>query len=188
MDSSQLLNTAALVASLAALTVSIFFAVRQSNLMRAANQLPVVISFFAEYRSDEFLRRERFLWENLPGEHDPAGGFSAMPEPLRTYMFHIGIYYQTVAYLVEFKVFDKRLAYLGLHYRLIRTWRKIAPFVDGERNLRGAEQTFLNALERFVKLVESEDSRAFGSGTLKYGPDNKGGSAADARIAPPYVS
>jgi hypothetical protein len=101
MDSPQLLNIAALVASLAALTVSIFFATRQSNLMRAANQLPVVISFFAEYRSDQFLQRERYLWENLPGERDPEAGFSRMPEPLRTYMFHVGIYYQTVAYLVR---------------------------------------------------------------------------------------
>ena len=145
------------------------------------NQLPVVIAFFNEFRSEKFVDRERYLWANLPGQHDPNQGFTDMPEPLRTYMFDIGIYYQTIAYLVAFKVFDRRLAYLALHHRLVRTWRVIAPFVRGERRLRGAEATFLNALEEFVEFVRGEDDRAFGSTALQYPVpvDNSISSTAD---------
>jgi hypothetical protein len=165
---STTLNVAALIASGIALVVSVVFAVRQARLMHSSNQLPVVISFMNEYRSDEFLRRERQLWEELPGRHDPETGFERMPEPLRSHMYYVGIFYQTIAYLVANKIYHKRLAYLPYHYRLIKTWNVLEPFVQGERRLRGASGTFLNAAEEFVQLVRREDDHAFGPNRLQY--------------------
>jgi hypothetical protein len=136
--------------------------------MHRSNQLPVVISFMNEYRSDEFLKRERQLWVELPGQHDPEVGFEGMPEPLRTHMYYIGIFYQTIAYLVTNRIYNERLAYLPYHYRLIKTWNVLEPFVQGERRLRGAAGTFLNAAEDFVRLVRREDDRAFGPNRLQY--------------------
>ena len=58
----------------------------------------------------------------------------------------------TVSYLVKFKMIDYRLVYTALHYRILRTWSSVEPFVHGERIIRGGENTFLNS---FQEVAES---------------------------------
>ena len=119
---STVLNIAALCASILALAVSSFLALRQSRLMRHANQLPVVIDLFRELRADTFITREQKIWSTLPGDQDPSKGFGGIPTPLRTYVYDVCLFYQTVAYLIKFKMIDEGLAYTALHYRILRTW------------------------------------------------------------------
>lgn len=164
---STVLNIAALFASLLALAISSFLALRQSRLMRDANQLPVVIDLFRELRADTFITREQEIWHSLPGEQDPSKGFGGIPTPLRTYAYDICLYYQTVAYLVNFKMLDNELAYTALHYRILRTWSSVEPFVRGERAIRGGENTFLNSLETLAKAIGDEHLRRDGPKVLE---------------------
>ena len=92
---SNILNIAALFASLLALAMSSVLALRQSRLMRDANQLPVVIDLFRELRADTFITREQEIWRSLPGDQDPAQGFGGIPTPLRTYVYDVSLFYQT---------------------------------------------------------------------------------------------
>jgi hypothetical protein len=150
---STALNIAALLASFLALAVSSFLALRQSRLMRDANHLPVVIDLFRELRADTFITREQEIWSSLPGDKDPLKGFGGIPTPLRTYVYDICLFYQTVAYLVNFKVVDDELVYTALHYRILRTWSSVEPFVHGERAIRGGEHTFLNSFETVAQDI-----------------------------------
>ena len=164
---STALNIAALFASLLALALSSFLALRQSRLMRHANQLPVVIDLFRELRADTFITREQEVWHSLPGNEDPSKGFGGIPTPLRTYAYDICLYYQTVAYLVNFKMLDSELAYTALHYRVLRTWSSVKPFVHGERIIRGGEDTFLNSFEKFAKSISKRHVERDGPGVLE---------------------
>ena len=164
---STVLNIAALFASLFALAISSFLALRQSRLMRHANQLPVVIDLFRELRADTFITREQEIWHSLPGDKDPAKGFGGIPTPLRTYAYDICLYYQTVAYLVNFKMLDNELAYTALHYRILRTWSSVEPFVRGERAIRGGKNTFLNSFEKFAGTVSDKHVKRDGRAVLE---------------------
>jgi hypothetical protein len=163
---STVLNIAALFASLLALAISSVLALRQSRLMRDANQLPVVIDLFRELRADTFITREQEIWRSLPGDQDPAQGFGGIPTPLRTYVYDVCLFYQTVSYLVKFKMIDDRLVYTALHYRILRTWSSVELFVRGERALRGGENTFLNSFEEVAETIRSQHLRREGPTVL----------------------
>jgi hypothetical protein len=166
VNSSAVLNIVALLASFLALAVSSFLALRQSRLMRDANQLPVVIDLFRELRADTFITREQEIWNSLPGDKDPSKGFEGIPAPLRTYVYDVCLFYQTVAYLVNFKMIDDKLAYTALHYRILRTWSSVEEFVYGERRLRGGKNTFLNSFEKAANLINREHLRRDGPAVL----------------------
>jgi hypothetical protein len=163
---STVLNIAALFASLLALAISSILALRQSRLMRDANQLPVVIDLFRELRADTFITREQEIWRSLPGDQDPAQGFGGIPTPLRTYVYDVCLFYQTVSYLVKFKMIDDGLVYTALHYRILRTWSSVELFVRGERALRGGENTFLNSFEEVAEVIRSQHLRREGPAVL----------------------
>jgi hypothetical protein len=163
---STVLNIAALCASILALAVSSFLALRQSRLMRHANQLPVVIDLFRELRADTFITREQKIWSTLPGDQDPAKGFGGIPTPLRTYVYDVCLFYQTVAYLIKFKMIDEGLAYTALHYRILRTWSSVEHFVRGERVIRGGGNTFLNSFEEVAGAIRRQHVKRDGSAVL----------------------
>jgi hypothetical protein len=163
---SMALNIAALLASVLALAVSSLLALRQSRLMHDANQLPVVIDLFRELRRDTFITREQEIWSSLPGNVDPSQGFGGIPVPLRTYVYDICLFYQTVAYLVNFKVVDQELAYTALHYRILRTWSSVESFVHGERAIRGGENTFLNSFEKVAEEIRNQHIKRDGQAVL----------------------
>ncbi|MFI7511800.1 hypothetical protein ACIBSS_33845, partial [Micromonospora aurantiaca] len=63
----------------------------------------------------------------------------------------------TLAYLAAYKVVDKTLVALPIHYRLERVWGVIEPHVQGERKLRGSHFSYMNFLEDFVTWVKDQD-------------------------------
>lgn len=134
--------------------------------MRHANQLPVVIDLFRELRADTFITREQEIWRSLPGHQDPSKGFGGIPAPLRTYVYDVCLFYQTVSYLVKFRMIDDSLVYTALHYRILRTWSSVEPFVQGERIIRGGENTFLNSFEEVAESIHNQHLRRDGSTVL----------------------
>jgi hypothetical protein len=156
MDLSSALNLAALVASLAALAISSVLALRQVQLSRNANQLPVAVDFLWRMRPPEFLRQEEVLWQELP-QQDQDLPFSGLPQPLRNQAQEVATFYQTVSYIVALGVVDERLAILPLQYRAPKTWAAVRPFVVNERVRRNDPRSFLNAFEDFVHLIRATD-------------------------------
>jgi hypothetical protein len=153
-----LLNGITLSASLIAVITSIAFALRQSRLMRQANQMPAALDLIYKFYSPEFVREERAVWASLGSEAAPEQGFSGMSDELHDHVYRICAYYQMVAYLVGFGMLDKRLAILPHHYRVIKTWSIVEPYVKGERDLRGDQYSFFNCFEDFALMCTREPS------------------------------
>jgi hypothetical protein len=153
---SAYLNIAALVISLTALIISSFFAVKQSGFAHHSNQLPIINDIFKEIRSSQFREQEESLWESLPTLGRNIG-FSQLPKGLKEAAYNVSLAYLMVAYLVSLRILDRRLAVLPIHYRIVRTWDTIEPFVMQEREIRGDQLSFLNLLESFVGFVKRQD-------------------------------
>jgi hypothetical protein len=157
--SAVLFNVITFAASIVALTTSIVFALRQSRLMGYANDIPITIHLFDESRSPEFVRRERYVWTALAGESSPDQGFQGMPDHIYEPVYNVCVYYQMVALLVAFGRLDSRLTILPLHYRVVKTWSVVKPYVEGERALRGDRYSFLNFFEDFAVMCENTSHR-----------------------------
>lgn len=153
---SAYLNIAALAISFTALIISSFFAVRQSSSAHHSNQLPIINDIFKEIRSSQFREQEESLWESLPTLGQNIG-FSQLPKGLRDEAYNVSFTYLMLAYLVSMRILDRRLAVLPIHYRIVRTWEAIEPFVMQEREIRGDQLSFLNLLESFVGFVKRQD-------------------------------
>jgi hypothetical protein len=105
------LNIVALVISLAALTFSSFFAIRQIGAARNANQLPVMNDILGEIRSPQFRRQEELLWDKLPAlGRDVA--YSRLPDNLREAADTVCLTYLMLAYVVSLGIVDRKLAIL----------------------------------------------------------------------------
>jgi hypothetical protein len=68
-------NLAALAASFAALAISSILAFKQTRIMRASNQLPLLVEYFSELRSVDFNVQDTYLREHLPDIPAGARGF-----------------------------------------------------------------------------------------------------------------
>ncbi|MEV1057707.1 hypothetical protein AB0I92_10685 [Micromonospora chalcea] len=153
-------NALAVFTAFAALAVSLIMSSRQNDLGHNANQLPVVVELFSEIRSYEFLRKEEELWRDLPKISAPVP-LSELPAPLKEYAFNVTNFYSMIAYLWMLQAVDERLAIWPVHFRAVKTWETIRPFVQAERAARGAEHSFLNVLETFVAKIEETDIRHY---------------------------
>jgi hypothetical protein len=149
MDSTQFVNIGTLAIALVSIIASWLLARQALKLNQNSNHLPVVLDLLATQRTAEFLRKEKRLWDHL-NEYDEDLGFFELPEPIRSDAIEIALYYQSLGYVSEYGLADGELITIQAHYRMLRTWDTIKPFVQGERRLRGGENTFLNSYELFA--------------------------------------
>lgn len=154
-----MLNLIATLAAVAAVVTSTFLAMQALRYSKNANHMPVIIELFKEHRSAEFLRKEQFVWRELPRQ-SPAKGFAGLPKKTKSYATDVALFYLMIGYLSEYKICDQEFLALQVKYRLLKTWQAIEPHVKQERISRGGEYTFLNTLEVFVERVRALDSDA----------------------------
>lgn len=157
MDGTSLaINLAALAASLLSLSVASLLAFRQYRAMHNANQIPVLLELIYRGRSLRFRQNEQELWTSL-GFHNPKLGISALPSGTRDKVLEIALFYQNLAYLIAFRIVDRELAMLPIHYRLQRTWDAIGPFVLNERKIVGVGfEGYLSELQYLAESVDHE--------------------------------
>jgi hypothetical protein len=153
---SMFLNVAALVISLLALAVSTYLTRRQSIAAKQANQIPVFVDLYREARTPDFYSRERSLWENLSG-HDPAKGLSGLSAELRHNAEVVYSYYSNMAYCISIGVVERDLAIMPIHYRMLKTWDAMYPFVIAERKIRDDGGSFLTMFEHFASEARRTD-------------------------------
>jgi len=76
---------------------------------------------------------------------------------LREAADNVCLTYLMLAYVISLGIADRKLAILPVHYRVVRTWDVVSPFVVQERKLRGYELSFLSLLESFVNFLKRQD-------------------------------
>ncbi|MFI9310941.1 DUF4760 domain-containing protein [Streptomyces triculaminicus] len=147
----MVLNLVATGLSGVALFIAVYTAISQAVLLRRGNQLPAYVDLLADFRSMEFHDRYRFVTQRLSVEYDPVLGLSGLPDEARRQVYDTVYYYQNIAVLRLAGIVDDEMMAL-LRGRVIKVWEAVAPFVERERELMGANGPYmLRNLEDFAR-------------------------------------
>ena len=156
MDLGAVLNTAALLLSIIALTVSTIFAHRQLATARTSNLTLVTIELLTrECRTDEFLESEEYVLNKLSAEHKPDRGVGGLPFSARKHVQRIGLYYSGLGMMSVFRVVDDKLLIATVSYRVRKAWSILCPYVMAEREIR--QGTFLSYFEHLASIAFDMD-------------------------------
>jgi hypothetical protein len=128
-------NIIAIALSAIALGVSTWLAVRQVLLSKRANHLPAYLHLLSEFRSREFNDHYLYVCEKLAEEHDAKLGISGLPDNAREAIYDIAYYYQAFALLILTRIVDEDVVLAFFHWRIVRVWEAIAPYVAREREI-----------------------------------------------------
>jgi hypothetical protein len=131
-------NITAIALSVIALGISTWLAVRQALLSKRANHLPAYLHLLSEFRSREFNDHYLYVCEKLAGEHDSELGISGLPNNAREAVYDIAYYYQEFAILILTRIVDEDVVLAFFHWRIIRVWEAISPYVSREREISKA--------------------------------------------------
>lgn len=137
---SLTLNIAAMIISLVALASTVMLALRQLTIMNQTNVLPVITSYFPEFRSREFLEHLDYVTNELQRMHSPDHGIFGLPEPARFHAFELTNFYEAMGTLVAWNIIDERIASSTFGTQCDRSWRLLEPFILREREIRGGSR------------------------------------------------
>jgi hypothetical protein len=159
---SLALNLVSLFLSLSALGTSTFLLVRQRAFMRHANEIPVTIDLYQEFRSHEFQEAYGFVINSLASDYEPSSGISGLPEKARIPIIKVASFFTSLGGLVYFEMIDERLAVSLLGTAMHRTWDILEPYITREREIRGDDEIYVGdrAVGRSVTRCPPNDSPA----------------------------
>jgi hypothetical protein len=144
-------NIIAIALSIVALGISTWLAVRQVLLSERANHLPAYLTLLSEFRSREFNDHYLYVCERLRKEHDAALGISGLPAGAREAIYDVAYYYQMLAVLILTRIVSEDIVLAFFHWRIIRAWEAISPYVIREREISKASgSTVLRLLEEYA--------------------------------------
>jgi hypothetical protein len=136
------LSIASLALSLIAIATSTLLLLRQTIFMRHANEMPVSVGLYQEFRSAEFQAAEEYILKSLPGDYDPSIGLSNLPTEARNPSYKVASFYSSLGALVTLGIVDERFAVSLLGDAAERDWRTLEPYIVRERELCGDEYVF----------------------------------------------
>lgn len=132
------INLVALIFSVLAIAVSGWMALRQTRIMRQANQLPIIVELFQEFRGQSIQDSERFILLELRRQHDPNLGYTNLPEPAKAHVHNINTFFISIGVLIAYGVIDAEIMITIIGYRAQQIWSVLEPFVRREREIRGS--------------------------------------------------
>jgi hypothetical protein len=120
MSASDILSVVSLVVSLVSLLTAARLAVRQSALMRHANELPIFIELTQEFRSPDFQHAEEYVLRKLATEHSPDLGISNLPEDAKVAVSTVLTFFSTFGAYIAFGLADEKIVVAIFGYRANR--------------------------------------------------------------------
>jgi hypothetical protein len=133
----NLTDMPALILSALALVVSLLAALRQLQLAKHANTLPMLIDLFREHRGSRLTEARRFVSDDLQN-YEMSYGLAGLPEYGRGLTQDLVRYYDNLGALVAHELVDLGpvAGYLG--GSIIDMWNHVKPVVEAERSFRRA--------------------------------------------------
>jgi hypothetical protein len=125
-------NAVTLVVAILALVVSSRISLRQAKFMRDASHVEVALEFFREFRTPEFLASLDYVRTRLH-TNDPALGLLNLPEESKAHALKVGYFFQSLGFLVKFRVTDADLWITCMGRQITTAWEAIAPYAMTER-------------------------------------------------------
>lgn len=150
---SELANVVAACGSAIAVVVTVVFAVRQLRSAQTANHTLVAIELLTRDRSsDEFLRAQDFVLNELTARYPPPGvSVSDLPTEARHHVIRLSLYYNGLGQMLAFAAVDPRLLMGTVSYRSRQAWRVLEPYILAERARRG--EMYLSHFEHLVHMA-----------------------------------
>jgi hypothetical protein len=131
------LAIASIVLSLIAVATSSLLLVRQTLFMRHANEIPVSVGLYQEWRSAEFQTARDYIRKSLSSKCDPSTGLSALPDEARKSSNRIAALYSSLGALVTLGLVDERFAVSLLGDAAEADWSILEPFIFRQREISG---------------------------------------------------
>lgn len=107
---NTVLAVASILLSLLAVATSTLLLVHQTLFMRHANEIPVSVDLYQEWRSAEFQTAREYLRKSLSSRHDSSTGLSALPKEARNPGYRVAAFYSSLGALVALGLVDERFA------------------------------------------------------------------------------
>lgn len=149
---SELANVVAAVGSATAVVVTVVVALRQLRMAQGANHTLVAIELLTRDRSSEdFMRSEDFVLNELTAAYPPPVAVSELPIEARKCVTRLALYYNGLGQMLAFQVVDPRLLMGTVSYRSRNAWRVLEPYILAERARRG--ETYLSHFEHLVHMA-----------------------------------
>jgi hypothetical protein len=139
---SNTLSIVSLILSVVAVATSTLFLVRQTTFMRHANEIPISVDLYQEFRSAEFQTAEEYVLKSLSGSHNPSIGLSNLPNEARNPSYRVAAFYSSLGALVALGLVDERFAVSLLGDAAERAWRTLEPYIFNERRICGDDYVF----------------------------------------------
>lgn len=130
-DVTTTVTLAIQVLSLAAIALT----VRQVQLAKGANHLPVVLDAFQHTRTEAWLDAEQYILTELSEEHAADRGYRGLSPAARAHTSTIGLFYDDLGKLVAHGMIDEDLVIGSYGMQITRLWDALAPYVYVERRV-----------------------------------------------------
>ncbi|MGH3870922.1 MAG: DUF4760 domain-containing protein [Pseudonocardiaceae bacterium] len=162
--SSDFLGAGSLVIALVAVVVAIWQVRASAASAERSNSLPVASDAFKEFRSQEFQRHLRRVWDDAPSSV-PEDGFKALPVDWRESAYAVAYFFEYLGVLVAYELVPENLV-VDFSANLIgSSWRVLEPFIQKERMYRrrvcgsGISPGFVTHFEHLVALTLDSDGK-----------------------------
>lgn len=167
MNSSLLQNFITLAISVVALTTTMFLTLRQIRLATFANHLPVVLEAFKETRGEAWLDAEDYVLNRLASEHPADGGWHNLPEPARSHVTKIALFYDDLGKVVAHGVINQSLVIGSYGTNIVLLWDALAPYVYSDRHAHGTH-SWVYFEDLAVRTASTHPQEVYRSLGLKY--------------------
>lgn len=136
------LSMASILLSIIAVATSTLLLVRQTLFMRHANEIPVSVDLYQEWRSTEFQTAREYVRESLAGSIDPSMGLSELPKEARILSRRVAAFYSSLGALVALGLVDERFAVTLLGNVAEADWRILEPYIFRQREISGYDDIY----------------------------------------------
>ncbi|MEU8821969.1 hypothetical protein [Actinoplanes sp. NPDC048796] len=128
-----------LALSVLAIIVSGWAAFRQLAIARGTSNLQATSNvLIAQFGDRAFQDDQRYVFARLRDEHEPDLGIDGLPEPANVKAWNVGFLYENLGIMLAFGFVDRRIILSIGNYRIRQAWEVLAPYIEAERDIRGA--------------------------------------------------
>ncbi|WP_419665336.1 DUF4760 domain-containing protein [Streptomyces sp. 2-1] len=132
-------NIISLVMSVMALAASTWGVSQQIGRARADSDLAMTTELLLTHiRDPEFQRDQRWVLFELASAHSPDQGIDLLPDDAKYRAWNVAVVFEAVSIMMRFEIVNAEILTSLTHYRLMRTWEVLEPYIQAERARRGS--------------------------------------------------
>jgi hypothetical protein len=139
---NSVLGIASIALSLIAVATSTLLLVRQTLFMRHANEIPVSVDLYQEWRTTEFQAARAYIRDSLSNNHKSSIGLEGLPSEARNATYKVAAFYSSLGALVALGLVDERFAVSLLGGSAEVDWTILEPYIFRQREINGSDYAF----------------------------------------------